>query len=88
MSAALSIDELFIQAIAISDLRERENYLNAACAGDSEKREQIAKLLAVASQLGSFLETPVNALGCKTRLLKSQPRTFAGNASAPIASCV
>ncbi len=59
MSAAKTIDELFMRAMELTDPRERENYLNAACADAPDVRDQVDELLAIAPQMGSFLETPV-----------------------------
>ena len=38
--------------------QERAAYLDLACAGDSELRRRIEKMLAAQDQAGSFLEKP------------------------------
>ena len=53
-----TIDDMFMRALELDDLRERDRYLNSACDGDRNLREQVDKLLAIAPNLGSFLAGP------------------------------
>jgi serine/threonine protein kinase len=50
--------EVFLKAIEITDKREREAFIAAACQGDSRLLSHITKLLETDSQSGEFLEVP------------------------------
>jgi serine/threonine protein kinase len=58
MRAAVSIDDVFMRAMEFSDPRERERYLDSVSFDGTDLRAQVEKLLAIAPQLGSFLEAP------------------------------
>lgn len=83
MAAAITIDDIFIRAIGLSDLHEREIYLNAACAGDHNLRERVEKLLALNSQLGSFLETPVANLWVQDTIPQLAKENLCGQSLGP-----
>src|SRR5262245_19202380 len=51
--------EIFHAALAIEDPARRSTYLDEACAGNLALRDQVAGLLQLEGQLGSFLEAPV-----------------------------
>jgi serine/threonine protein kinase len=55
-----SLDDIFIQAIELTDPRERESYLDSACANDESLRRQVEGLLAVAPRMANFLESPAD----------------------------
>jgi serine/threonine protein kinase/tetratricopeptide (TPR) repeat protein len=55
--------EIFDAALALAEPAQRAAYLDQACAGDDARRQQIAGLLEMHAQLGSFLEAPAPAQG-------------------------
>lgn len=54
----LSVDEIFAEALKLEG-RSRAEYLANASAGDPQLRQRVERLLAAASEAGSFLERPV-----------------------------
>ena len=50
--------EIFMTALQKESLTERQAYLEAACAGQPEMREQVETLLRLHENAGSFLENP------------------------------
>ncbi|MDX1961813.1 MAG: protein kinase [Pirellulales bacterium] len=48
--------EIFVNALAISEPREQAAFLDQACGEDHQLREHVAALLAAHQQMGSFLE--------------------------------
>ncbi len=83
MSAAITIDDVFMRAMELTDLRERESYLDAACGSDSKMREQVEKLLAIAPQLGSFLETPIATLWLQDTMPQMEMDNLCGQSLGP-----
>ncbi|QDV20025.1 Serine/threonine-protein kinase PrkC [Gimesia panareensis] len=61
--------EIFFNAIEIDDLKERAAYLDDACSGNPELRQQIDRLLEAHEHTGEFLDVPVlQQLGGQTGL--------------------
>jgi serine/threonine protein kinase/Tfp pilus assembly protein PilF len=56
------IDDIFAAAMEMESAEERANYLDQACAGDTELRQRLERLLEAYFQAGSFLESPATAL--------------------------
>ncbi|HLN28119.1 MAG TPA: tetratricopeptide repeat protein [Gemmataceae bacterium] len=52
---------IFVAALGKANAADRTAYLDEACGGDTELREQIEGLLRTHEQLGGFLETPALA---------------------------
>lgn len=52
----MNLREIFADAIQIENLRDREKFLQQACAGDEALQRQVEQLLADHASLGSFLE--------------------------------
>jgi len=50
---------IFLAALEIADPKERENYLDRACADDPSLRKQVEALLAEHERSGEFLDVPV-----------------------------
>jgi serine/threonine protein kinase/WD40 repeat protein/tetratricopeptide (TPR) repeat protein len=50
--------DLFVAALNLENLAERQAYLDEACGADSAARERVAALLKVYENAGSFLESP------------------------------
>ena len=59
--------DIFDNALAISDPRERAEYLDVACEEDRRLRKHIEGLLAVHDKLGGFLELPAVTTGASTK---------------------
>jgi WD40 repeat protein/serine/threonine protein kinase len=57
-----SIDRIFWDAAQIVAAEERQAYLDSACAGDTELRQKVEKLLEVRAQAEDYLESPPPAL--------------------------
>ena len=51
-------EEIFVEAIEISDRAERKVFLDKACAGNASLRSSIESLLSMHDTAGDFLETP------------------------------
>jgi serine/threonine protein kinase/Tol biopolymer transport system component len=50
--------EIFLQALDIVDPQQRSRYLDAACGGDGQLREQVERLIRAHAAADQFLETP------------------------------
>jgi hypothetical protein len=51
-------DEILDQAVDIADFKERQAFLDKACAGDEALRVEVDSLLAAYAKSGSFLDGP------------------------------
>src|SRR5262249_51730304 len=56
--AAVTEQELFVEAFRISDPAARDDYLDRVCAEDAGLRQRIARLLGALGRAGAFLEAP------------------------------
>jgi serine/threonine protein kinase len=56
------LEAIFFAALEKGSPQERAAYLEAACAGDSDLRRRVEKMLAAQVQAGSFLERPASDL--------------------------
>ncbi len=54
--------QIFDAALDIADPAERARFLEQACTGDAALQKNLEDLLAIQTQLGSFLETPAQVL--------------------------
>jgi serine/threonine protein kinase/tetratricopeptide (TPR) repeat protein len=54
-------NELFLKALELRVPSERQQYLDAACAGDAALRAEVQALLEASERAGSFLESPAPA---------------------------
>ncbi len=52
------IESIFLEALALEDLNQRERFLIRACQGDLELRQEIADLLAAHQNAPAFLDAP------------------------------
>ena len=52
------VDDIFDAALRQASPEDRAQYLNEACAGNSDLRRRVERLLRAVSDAGSFLETP------------------------------
>jgi eukaryotic-like serine/threonine-protein kinase len=62
MESSERVKELFVEALQIGSMAEREAFLNTACHGAPGLRQQVDSLLAAHEQAGGFLRLP-SALG-------------------------
>src|SRR5262245_31102871 len=51
-------NDLFLKALELASPAERQQYLDAACAGDAVLRHEVEDLLEADVRAGSFLESP------------------------------
>src|SRR5581483_1437426 len=58
MPSLTAVEAIFQAALEKGSPEERAAYLDQACQGDSELRQQVERLLSAQHQLGSFLERP------------------------------
>src|SRR5262245_37845215 len=56
-------NDLFLKALELRSPRERQEYLDGACAGDAALRAEVEALLDASTRAGSFLEAPAAAPG-------------------------
>ena len=54
--------DIFVAALAITDIEERDAYLNEACS-EPGRKEHLRALLEAEAKLGTFLESPARATG-------------------------
>src|SRR5262245_59748253 len=52
------IDQILVTALEISDLAERDAYVQRACGADQELRSEVNSLLGAYQRAGPFLEQP------------------------------
>ena len=52
------IDEIFLGALERQSMQDRRAYLDQECAGDSELRQRVERLLAAQPEVENFLESP------------------------------
>ncbi len=64
--------EIFLSALDIGDLKEREKYLKSACRGDQGLYDRTVSLLRSSQAAGSFLESPAPALVASLHPLQTQ----------------
>src|SRR5262245_18628116 len=57
-TARPSVDEVFDEAMCRSPGKDRAEYLDKACAGHSELRQRVERLLRAFAEAGRFLESP------------------------------
>src|SRR5207249_9810908 len=55
-------NDLFLRALDICGPRERQEYLDGACAGDAGMRAEVESLLEASVRAGSFLNSPAVGL--------------------------
>jgi eukaryotic-like serine/threonine-protein kinase len=55
-------NDLFLKAVEMRSADERQEYLDAACAGDAAVRAEVVALLEASAHAGSFLESPAASL--------------------------
>src|SRR5437762_2652292 len=56
-------NDLFLKALEMRSAGERQEYLDAACAGDAALRAEVESLLEASVRAGSFLESPAPTPG-------------------------
>src|SRR5262249_39419442 len=61
MASLTAVEAIFQAALEKGSAEERAVYLDRACRGDSDLRQQVERLLSAQHQLGSFLEEPAAA---------------------------
>ncbi len=73
-------NDLFLKALEMRSVRERQEYLDGACVGDAALRAEVESLLEASARAGSFLEYPVAAPGAAVDLppLSETPGTVIG----------
>ncbi len=59
--------DIFIDALNKQNAAERALFLDGACGGNADLREQVEALLREHDQLGSFLESPAAGLSSPFR---------------------
>jgi serine/threonine protein kinase len=69
------VNELFLKAVEIASPREREAFLDQACAGDADLRAKVEALLRAGEQAGSFLEAPAVAVPAGLAATVDEPRS-------------
>src|SRR5262249_62184879 len=57
-----NIDRIFWDAGQIGSPQERQSFLDRACCGDADLRQEVEQMLALRSQADGFLESPLPAL--------------------------
>jgi tetratricopeptide (TPR) repeat protein len=62
MSRAAAVESLLFAALAKPTAAERAAFLDSACAGDTELRRQVEKLLKADARVGDFLQKPAAEL--------------------------
>jgi serine/threonine protein kinase/tetratricopeptide (TPR) repeat protein len=77
------VKELFLQAVEKADPAARQAFLQEACAGDEELRQQVEALLRQHEQASGYLEPPAVGLPAT---VDSDPGTGAAASSSPTAS--
>ena len=78
------LDELF-QSVLEREPEEREMFLDEACAGNDELRQQVDALLAAHERAGSFIENP--ALEVEARSLAKGQRMGKPSATTDLTQC-
>lgn len=68
-------NDLFLNALEIRPVHQRQEYLDRVCAGDAALRAEVESLLEASAQVGNFLETPVG-LGSPLEGVGSRTREF------------
>src|ERR1700682_5887623 len=76
-------NELFLQALEMRPLGERQEYLDGACAGDAALRAEVESLLRASDQAGSFLASPVAAAHLVATIEQSPVAERAGTVIGP-----
>ena len=70
---------IFLDAVEIASLAEREAYLAAQCSDDDALREEVAELLQHCGQAGDFLEAPARGIAAVLdRPVHERPGTIIG----------
>ncbi len=54
-------NDLFLRALDIPEPKDRQRFLEAACAGKPDLRARVGRLLLAGAEAGSFLERPLEA---------------------------
>jgi WD40 repeat protein/serine/threonine protein kinase len=73
-------NDLFLGAMELPDSRERQRYLDGACAGDVGLRAEVEALLEAGARAGCFLEAPAPGLGMTADLpVGERPGTVIGS---------
>src|SRR5262245_43114450 len=71
----MNADDIFVAALEIADLTERNCYLEQACAGDPGLRLELESLLQAHGCIGEFLQKPPTVpLAADPRLKSSEKR--------------
>ena len=55
-------NKIFLDAIEIAALEGRNTFIDRACDGNTELREQVESLIAASQKAGNFLEKPQPAV--------------------------
>jgi serine/threonine protein kinase/tetratricopeptide (TPR) repeat protein len=71
MASLSAVESIFQAALEKGSAEERAAFLDQACQGDSELRQQVERLLNAEHQLGSFLEQPAAAGGATSDVAHS-----------------
>ncbi len=80
-------NDIFLDALEVSDPTARSAFVGAACRGEPELHEQVLALLAATEQAGSFLDRPAVTPGA-TRTYAPSPEAETGPLSSPGAEAV
>ena len=59
MNNAAAVEDMLFAALEKGSETERDAFLDSACAGDSELRRQVERLLKAHHNVGDFLQKPV-----------------------------
>jgi serine/threonine protein kinase/tetratricopeptide (TPR) repeat protein len=71
-------NDLFLQALEVRSVDERQAYLDQVCAGDAELRREVDSLLEASARAGSFLESPAPGATVDLPRLTERPGTVIG----------
>ena len=82
MSNSSQLESIFFAALEKNSPDERSDFLEQACAADSELRHRVERMLAAQSAAGSFLEQPAIAFDATVpheRPITERPGTIVGH---------
>ena len=68
-----AIEDVFLQAVQIKPAAERAEWLDEACRGQPEIREEVERLLAAHGRVGDFLENLPTVIGVLADTARSIP---------------
>jgi len=78
MNELSSLEAIFFAALEKGSAQERAAYLDEACAGDSDLRHRVEKMLAAQAHAGSFLESPPSGVASGASRTIDEPRITEG----------